>query len=418
MTRQLTDGEVEALEPLVRGIVRRRVRDEAAVDDLVQEAFVRLATARERLNGGALAPYAATVARTVVIEAARRRERLERHLPRMLDRVPPAEPEDLLLDAEERDAVEDALDHLPPADRAALVAHEVHGARLDALAATTATTPGATAARLARARARLRVEYLIALRRVDLPGDACRPVLVAISAGDRRRQRTLAAGDHLLSCPTCASLAPPLAERRRALTALLPFAVAAMGARRLVAKARAHPAATATGATAVAVAVTAAAVVAARPPETPPPAPVATATSTEPAEPGPTEPSRATTTPTADTAALTVDDRTLLDLAPDELAAFAGHRVEASGVQVLGVPADEGFWVGSGPDRRIWVALEGTGESPVEISPGQRLDFVGTLVANPPGYARSLGLSPADQAALTAAAHHVAVLFQAVTPSD
>ncbi|HEX9994017.1 MAG TPA: sigma-70 family RNA polymerase sigma factor [Acidimicrobiales bacterium] len=417
MTRQLTDREVEALEPLVRGIVRRRVRDDAAVDDLVQEAFVRLASARERLNGGALAPYAATVARTVVIEAARRRDRLERHLPRMLDRLPPAEPEDLVLDAEERNAVEDALDRLPPADRAALVAHEVHGAPLDALATATATTPGAEAARLARARARLRVEYLIALRRVDLPGDACRPVLVAISAGDRRRQRTLAAGDHLLSCPTCASLAPPLAERRRALTALLPFAVAVNGGRRLVDKARAHPAATAAGATVAAVAVTAA-VVAARQPETPPPAPVTAATSAEPADPGPTEPSQATTTTTAVTVALTVGDRTLLDLAPDELEAFAGHRVEASGVQVLGVPADEGFWVGSGPDRRIWVALEGTGESPVDISPGQRLDFVGTLVRNPPGYAQSLGLPPADQAALTAATHHIAVPFQAVTRSD
>jgi serine/threonine-protein kinase RsbT len=412
MTRQLTDGEVEALAPLVRAIVRRRVRDEEAVDDLVQEAFVRLAAARERLNGSALAPYAAAVARTVVIEAARRRDRLERHLPRMVDRLPPAEPDDVVLHAEERDAVEDALDRLPPADRAALVAHEVHGARLDSLATATGTTPGAAAARLARARARFRVEYLIALRRVDLPGDACRPVLVAISAGDRRRQQALAAGDHLLSCPTCGSLAQPLAERRRALTALLPFVVATNAARRLAGKARAHPAAAVAGGAVAAVAVTAA-VVTARQPDTPVRAPLAAATSVE---PGPTEPPGATSTTAPE--ALTVGDRPLLDLAADELPAFAGQRVEASGVQVLGVPADEGFWVGSGPDRRVWVALEDSGESPVDISPGQRLDFVGTLVPNPPGYAESLGLPPTDRAALTMARHHVVVLYEAVSPSD
>ncbi len=78
------------------------------------------------------------------------------------------------------------------------------------------------AAQLARARARMRVEYVLVLRGVELPSDSCRSVLLALSIGDQRRQKALDAGSHLLSCATCAELSEPLLARKRVLVGLLP----------------------------------------------------------------------------------------------------------------------------------------------------------------------------------------------------
>jgi serine/threonine-protein kinase RsbT len=71
------------------------------------------------------------------------------------------------------------------------------------------------AAQLNRTRARLRVEYLLAIERVEPPTEWCRPVLLAISGGDRRRQREVDAARHLLECALCARLSEPLVGRGR-----------------------------------------------------------------------------------------------------------------------------------------------------------------------------------------------------------
>ena len=73
--------------------------------------------------------------------------------------------------------------------------------------------PGAVAAQLNRSRARLRVEYLLALQDEEPPTDRCRPVLFALSIGDRRRQRELDSARHLRECDLCASLSQPLTQR-------------------------------------------------------------------------------------------------------------------------------------------------------------------------------------------------------------
>jgi serine/threonine-protein kinase RsbT len=62
----------------------------------------------------------------------------------------------------------------------------------------------------------LRVEYLLVLEQVDPPTDRCRPVLFALSLGDRRRQREVDAARHLLECQICAELSRPLLERGQA----------------------------------------------------------------------------------------------------------------------------------------------------------------------------------------------------------
>jgi anti-sigma regulatory factor (Ser/Thr protein kinase) len=59
------------------------------------------------------------------------------------------------------------------------------------------------------------VEYLLELEQAEPPTARCRPVLLALSAGDRRRQRDLDAGGHLLACSWCARLSEALLDRRR-----------------------------------------------------------------------------------------------------------------------------------------------------------------------------------------------------------
>jgi serine/threonine-protein kinase RsbT len=58
------------------------------------------------------------------------------------------------------------------------------------------------------------VEYLLAAEGIEPPSDRCRPVLRALSGGDRRRQRELDVDGHLLQCTACARLADGLFERR------------------------------------------------------------------------------------------------------------------------------------------------------------------------------------------------------------
>lgn len=82
------------------------------------------------------------------------------------------------------------------------------------MAATLVSTPGAVAARLSRARASLRIEYLLATERVEPPSDRCRPVLRALSSGDRRRQRELDVDGHVLGCPCCTRVRDLLFEHR------------------------------------------------------------------------------------------------------------------------------------------------------------------------------------------------------------
>ena len=212
-----------ALTPLIRRVVAARVRDPQVVEDLVQETFARLLQAGPRLDNGALAPFAVVLARNVAVSYVRGRSTEARHLHRLVELAEPDRPDERALRQEEARAVTEGLARLPARDRSALVANEVEGADTATLAAEFGSTPGAVAAQLARARAKLRVNYLLAFRGVDLPTGRCRSVLNALSAGDRRRQRALNAGGHLLDCEVCASLSEPLTERRRALAGLLPL---------------------------------------------------------------------------------------------------------------------------------------------------------------------------------------------------
>src|ERR687896_253700 len=222
--------DILELEPLLRRVVAARVRDPDTIDDLVQEALARVIAVRGRLDDEAVAPYAIVTARNLVTSLAREEERARRHRPRLVDPSEPERPEDAALRQEEADAVEAALAGLPDHEREAVVAHEVEGVDTATLAEERRSTPGAVGVQLARTRARLRLDYVLALRRVELPTARCRPVLLALYAGG-----------HLMQCPTCASLSRPLVERRRSIAVLLPLLALWWLWRRVQAWARRRP---------------------------------------------------------------------------------------------------------------------------------------------------------------------------------
>lgn len=213
---RLSAREIAELEPAVRVALRSSGAATVEVDDLTQETLTRLLEVRGRLERATASAYAITTARNLARSAARGRLVADRNRHRLLDPTQPDDPVAAVLAREERDAMARALAALPADSRADLLAAPTETGRAVA---------GARRARLARARAQLRVEYVLALRRIDLPSGRCRSILLAISARDRRRQAELRAGAHLLRCPACASLAEPLLHRRRGLAVLVPVPV-------------------------------------------------------------------------------------------------------------------------------------------------------------------------------------------------
>jgi hypothetical protein len=107
-----------------------------------------------------------------------------------------------VLSDEEHAALRRAMTHLDDEDASLLDAHYGTPDRSNRSIAP------ATAARLARARAKLRVAYVLEHGRVPLPTQRCRPVLEAVSTGDRRRQERIGAG------ATCSPAAPAPPTRR------------------------------------------------------------------------------------------------------------------------------------------------------------------------------------------------------------
>jgi serine/threonine-protein kinase RsbT len=206
-------ADVAALIPLLRRVIGARVGGHPAAEDLVQETLVRVLAARDRIEPGMLEPYAIATARNVVASMWRQNDRSDRNQHRLHDPSEPEAPEERLVASEESGAMSAAIQRLTERERQILLAHEVSGQDTRSMAAEVDSTAGAVAAQLSRARARLRVEYLLALEHAEPPSDRCRPVLMALSSADRRRQRELDAGGHLIGCELCSRLSEPLLGR-------------------------------------------------------------------------------------------------------------------------------------------------------------------------------------------------------------
>jgi RNA polymerase sigma factor (sigma-70 family) len=204
------------LLPVIRRVVGARVRDVHTAEDLVQETLARVMAARSRVEGETLAPYAVVTARNLIASMGQHEQRARRNAHLLVEPDGSQAPDEEALRQEETELVAAALARLSPREREILLAHEVAGVDTAALAAERGSTPGAIAAHLSRTRARLRVEYLLAQAGTDPPTDRCRPVLLALSAADRRRQRDLDTAGHLLSCDFCARVSSALFDRRPA----------------------------------------------------------------------------------------------------------------------------------------------------------------------------------------------------------
>lgn len=373
----------------IRRVIAARVRDPHDREDLIQTTLVKVAAAQGRLGDATLEGYAIVTARNVVIGHYRTETTRKRHVHRLVEYTSFAGPEELTLRREETDALATALTRLHPADRRLLLAHEVDGTSTAELAHEHDSTPGGVAVRLARARARLRLEFLLVFRNLDqLPTEQCRPVLVALSAGDRRRQATLHAGEHLLQCDTCASLSQPLIERKRSIAGFLPLAglrPLSGGLRRIL---RSGKGQAAVGVTVAAGVITVA--VLAQPTPTAR-VPIHTTNVVAPRPRPPIPPARPHSP-------LMSGVLPLLPIPAGGLARFDGRAVTAQKLLVLSVPANEGAWLGTDPTNRVWVEFIGPGESPFHIVPGQHLTFAGALKKNAAAYSESIGLEDGPDA--------------------
>jgi RNA polymerase sigma factor (sigma-70 family) len=207
------DGEVAALIPMLRRIVGAKVGHHPAAEDLVQETLVRVLAARDRIEPGMVEPYAIATVRNLMATMWRQEDRERRNRHRVHDPGEPEQGDDVVIASEESAAIARAVQRLDDRERRILLAHEVDGEATRALAEESGSTAGAVAAQLKRTRARLRVEYLLALEDVEPPTDRCRPVLLALSSADRRRQREVDAAGHLLECELCSRLSGPLLDR-------------------------------------------------------------------------------------------------------------------------------------------------------------------------------------------------------------
>ncbi len=348
--------EIVDLLPVLRRIASARLSDPEMVDDVVQETITRVFEARDRLMPSVFTSYGVVTLRNVIISLQRQAVLDRRHQHRLVELRLPEPPDELVLRQEDRKAVTAAIARLSTLDREALVAHEVTGTSLTTLARQFGSTPGAVAVRLSRARAQARLDYLINLRRIQLPTPLCRPVLLALSSSDKRRQASTNAGAHLLECPTCASLSAPLLQRRHALGAAFP-PLAGAGLLRFLRSSTGK--ALAAGGTAAAV--------------------VVASIMLNDGSPSPKGPFLVQGERVGAHEVVTTED-------------FVGQRLEARAVRVLSVPSDEGFWVGRGPNDRVWVELGSSGESAFDIHRGQVIGLTGRVVSHTDDFVTRVGI--------------------------
>jgi RNA polymerase sigma-70 factor (ECF subfamily) len=148
--------------PSLRGRLLAMTRDPAIADDLVGEAFLRLA-AEMRAGRAPLDPAAwlHRVGSNLVVSRARHATVATRAMPGLLERDVASSPEDAVIERERDLLVRDALATLRVDDRQ-IVVMAARGYRPEEIANVIGKTGQATRTRLCRARGRLRARLELA----------------------------------------------------------------------------------------------------------------------------------------------------------------------------------------------------------------------------------------------------------------
>ena len=169
--------ELLELTDVIRRVVRGRVSRSEDVEDLVQETLVHVAEAQNRLDPETLASYAAVTARNLIVTKYRSDGRHRRHIHRLVEYNSIGDPEELALRREENDALAIAL-AASPTRTENFCSSTKSTALTPPRSPRTPTRPRAESPCAWRARALLRLEFVLALRGVELTNARCRAVLL------------------------------------------------------------------------------------------------------------------------------------------------------------------------------------------------------------------------------------------------
>lgn len=158
MTSKIDGALFERLRPRLKAISRRIVGSEAEAEDIVQDCFLKWQDA-EQAALTSPAAWLTTVVQHRSIDCLRKRARdaaAARIAMELVSDAPPAAPEEALLRrAELAEALSRLLARLSPAERVALVLHEVFECRHADIAAALGTNAVNARQYLTRARRRL-----------------------------------------------------------------------------------------------------------------------------------------------------------------------------------------------------------------------------------------------------------------------
>ena len=96
---------------------------------------------------------------------------------------------------------------------------------------------------------------------------------------------------------------------------------------------------------------------------------------------------------------------------PEPMTNYVGRRVNAFGLRVTSVDADEGFWVEK-DGRTAWIEILTPTESPYTVLPGQTVSLSGSVYPHDPRYPTEIFFCPDRQASaarLAAVPTHIAI---------
>jgi hypothetical protein len=96
---------------------------------------------------------------------------------------------------------------------------------------------------------------------------------------------------------------------------------------------------------------------------------------------------------------------------PEPMTNYVGRRVQAFGLQVTSVDADEGFWVAK-DGRTAWIQILTPTESPYTVLPGQIVSLSGSVYPHDPSWPSQIFFCPDRQASaarLAGVPTHIAI---------